>query len=103
MPDGSKSIMPAYPYLFEKRKIGRTPSPDALKFPANFAPEAGYEVVPRHEAVALVAYLKSLQSTAPLFELPSLTPSTNKVEETNAPVANGTNAVPPPATNPPVK
>src|SRR5207248_4915906 len=27
----SKSVMPPYRFLFEKRKIGREPSPDALK------------------------------------------------------------------------
>src|SRR5205085_7197416 len=38
------SIMPAYRYLFETRRIGRQPSPDALKLPEKFAPKAGYEV-----------------------------------------------------------
>jgi cytochrome c oxidase cbb3-type subunit II len=107
MPDGKKSIMPAYPYLFVEQPIGRTPSADALKFPEGFARKAGNEVVPKPAAKQLVVYLRSLQSSTPLFELPSLTPSTNKVETTNAPAASDTNA---PAntnaaatTNPPAK
>lgn len=65
--EGSK--MPSYTYLFEKRPIGRTPSPDALKLPEAIAP-AGYEVVPKPEAKALVAYLLSLKSNAAVFEAP---------------------------------
>lgn len=100
-PEGKKSNMPAYPYLFEKRKISGKPSANALKLTGQFAPEAGFEIVPRQDALALVAYLRSLQSATPLFEVPSLTPSTNVVEETNAPAAD-TNA-PAPATNTPAQ
>jgi cytochrome c oxidase cbb3-type subunit 2 len=107
MPPGQKSNMPSFPYLFEERKIERVPSANALKLPAEFAPKAGYEIVPRPEAQQLVAYLRSLQSGTPLFELPSLTPSTNVVEETNAPAADATSAPTdtnaPAPTNPPAK
>jgi cytochrome c oxidase cbb3-type subunit 2 len=92
MPGQRKSNMPSFPYLFEERKIGYAPSPDALKFPAQFSPKAGYEIVPKAAAKQLVAYLRSLQSSTPLFELPSLTPSTNNVETTNAPAATNANA-----------
>ncbi|MEO7299823.1 MAG: cbb3-type cytochrome c oxidase subunit II [Verrucomicrobiota bacterium] len=92
MPAGKKSDMPSYAFLFEERKIGRARSRDALKLPANFAPKPGYEIVPTPAAQQLVAYLKSLHSETPLPEVPSLTPSTNKVETTNA-VAATTNAV----------
>ena len=112
-PEGKKSNMPSYPYLFEKRKVRGTPSEDALKLPEKFAPEAGYEIVPRKEALALVAYLKSLRSSVPpttmvdgesKLLLPSLTPATNVVEEaTNAPAATDTNAAQPSATNPPAQ
>lgn len=61
---GSK--MPPYTYLFEKRRIGATPSPDALKVDV----EDGYEIVPKTEAKALVAYLLSLKTVTPLFEAP---------------------------------
>ena len=107
MVGGRKSNMPSYPYLFEKRKISGKISPEALKFPVTFTSENGYEIIPRREAIALVAYLKSLQSETPLFELPSLTPSTNKVETTNAVVSTntpaGTNAPQPATTNSPAK
>ena len=103
MAEGEKSNMPSYPYLFEERKIGRMPSADVLKLPAKFAPKPGYEIVPRREAYALVAYLRSLQSTTPLFELPSLTPGTNVVAQTNAPAATAANAPQTSATNSPAK
>jgi len=64
---GSK--MPSYTYLFEKRPFGRTPSPDALKLPEAIAP-AGYEVVPKPAAKALVAYLLSMKSNVAVFEAP---------------------------------
>lgn len=70
------SPMPPYRFLFEKRKIGQWPSPDALKLPGSMAPPAGYEIVPRPEAVALVAYLQSLHSDTPLFEAPMSAPIT---------------------------
>jgi cytochrome c oxidase cbb3-type subunit 2 len=62
------SIMPPFPFLFEKRRIGVRPSPDALKLTGEFAPEPGYEIVPRPEAIALVHYLLSLKANAPLPE-----------------------------------
>lgn len=64
-----KSIMPPYRYLFQTRKAGRQPSPDALALPPGFVP-AGFEVVPRPESIALAAYLVSLHSDAPLFSTP---------------------------------
>jgi cytochrome c oxidase cbb3-type subunit II len=64
------STMPPFRYLFEVRKIGREPSPDALKLPPEFAPPAGYEVVPKPEAWELAAYLSSLRANAPLYSAP---------------------------------
>ncbi len=64
------STMPPYRFLFETRKIGREASPDALKLPAELAPKPGYEIVPKAEAKALVAYLLSLHADASLFESP---------------------------------
>lgn len=64
------SIMPPYRYLYEVRKIGDEPSPDALKIPDTFPedqPPAGYEIVPTMRAKALVAYLQSLKLN---YELP---------------------------------
>jgi cytochrome c oxidase cbb3-type subunit 2 len=62
------SIMPPFSFLFEKRKIGPRPSPDALKVTGEFAPEPGWEIVPKFEANALVQYLLSLKANAPLPE-----------------------------------
>ncbi|MGO8674602.1 MAG: cbb3-type cytochrome c oxidase subunit II [Limisphaerales bacterium] len=88
------SAMPPYRFLFEKRNN---------------------EIVPKPEAVALVAYLLSLRADAPLFEAPLAAASapaapgaTNAPPEadlaaTNAPAASGaapTNAAP---TNAPAK
>ncbi len=64
------SAMPPFRFLFETRKIGVAPSPDALNLPAEFAPPAGYEVVPRPEAKHLVAYLLSLHADVPLYDAP---------------------------------
>ncbi len=71
------SAMPPFRFLFEVRKLGDTPSPDALQFPQGFAPLAGSEVVPTPEAKQLVAYLLSLKADAPLYEAP-FTPVTTK-------------------------
>jgi cytochrome c oxidase cbb3-type subunit 2 len=71
------SAMPPFRFLFEVRKLGDAPSPDALQFPQGFAPAAGSEVVPTPEAKQIVAYLLSLKADAPLYEAP-FTPVTTK-------------------------
>jgi cbb3-type cytochrome oxidase cytochrome c subunit len=73
------SVMPPFRYLFEIKKIGDTPSPDALNLPKEFAPPAGYEVVPKPEAKHLAAYLLSLHADVPLYDAPftQSSPSTN--------------------------
>ncbi|HYG34418.1 MAG TPA: ribosomal protein L7/L12, partial [Clostridia bacterium] len=99
------STMPPYRYLFEKRRIERGPSPDALTLPPAFAPEPGYEIVPKPEATALVAYLMSLRADAPLFVAPvsvAAAPNTASTA-TNTPTApdmTSTNNTP---TNAPAK
>ncbi|HTL15669.1 MAG TPA: cbb3-type cytochrome c oxidase subunit II [Patescibacteria group bacterium] len=87
------SPMPPYRFMFEKRRIERARSPDALALKDELAPEPGYEIVPRAEARALVAYLTSLHATAPLFNAPLSVP---------APAPQSTNA-PAGATNTPAK
>jgi cytochrome c oxidase cbb3-type subunit 2 len=84
------STMPPYRFLFEKRRIERQRSADALDLKAGQVPP-GFEIVPTQEARELVAYLSSLQADAPLFVAPMTVPA--------APSA-GTNA---PATNAPAK
>ncbi len=64
------SIMPPFRFLFETRKVGDTPSPDALKIPDEFPdeqPPPGYEIVPTERGRELVAYLLSLKLD---YELP---------------------------------
>ena len=63
-----KSMMPPYRYLFHKRKLaeGEKPGPRAL--PATLEP--GFEITPKPEAEALIAYLMSLKADAPLAEAP---------------------------------
>ena len=64
------STMPPYPFLFEKKKVGRVPSPSALPLSGIATVEDGYEVIPKPEALALAEYLVSLQAYAPLFNAP---------------------------------
>jgi cbb3-type cytochrome oxidase cytochrome c subunit len=92
------SVMPPYRYLFEERRIKQTPSPNALILPPEVVPQPGYEIVPKPEAVALVAYLASLRVETPLYAAPLSVPV--PVIDTNAPAVGGTNVV---ATNAPAK
>ncbi len=93
----SESVMPPYRFLFEKRKIGREPSPAALKLAGKFAPEEGYEIVPTDQARQLVAYLLSLRADTAIFETPMTVAtaivSTNAAAATNTPAAPLTNSV----------
>ncbi len=98
------SIMPPYPYLFERRKIGGIPSPDALQLPPDFAPPSGYEIVPRPQARALAAYVMNLRQDGYLFEVPPPEVKTNAPaarSSTNAAQTNAApaSAAPPAATN----
>jgi cytochrome c oxidase cbb3-type subunit II len=76
------STMPSFKFLFDVRKIGDAPSPDALNVPKEFAPADGYEVVPKTEAKQLVAYLLNLRANVPLYEAPF----TAAPASTNSPV-----------------
>jgi len=64
------STMPPFRYLFEVRKTGGPPSPDALVFPKGSGPPAGYEIVPKPEATELAAYLSSLRVNVPVYDAP---------------------------------
>jgi cytochrome c oxidase cbb3-type subunit 2 len=67
------SIMPSYANLFTAHKIEGQRSVDALELDGDFAPKAGYEVVPTADAKNLVAYLLSLRHDYPLPEAGSVT------------------------------
>jgi cbb3-type cytochrome oxidase cytochrome c subunit len=95
------SKMPPHRFLFEKRKIQRSASAEALALTGKAAPEPGYEIVPTAEARALAAYLVSLRTDAPLFvapysiALPAPEAGTNTLSNTNAPGATNPPANPP--------
>lgn len=65
----SDSNMPAYHFLYEKRRISGERAADALKLGEGDAVPEGWEVVPTYEARCLVAYLMSLDQSHALNEL----------------------------------
>ncbi|PYK74097.1 MAG: hypothetical protein DME42_05215 [Verrucomicrobia bacterium] len=65
------SDMPAYKFLYEKRRIGGQQSADALHLRGDEAPGEGWEIVPTYDAKCLVAYLMSLNQSHPLPEVKS--------------------------------
>ena len=67
------SNMPAYRFLYEKRRISGVASPDAINFAGNKneEPESGWEIVPSYDAKCLVAYLMSLDQSHALKEAKS--------------------------------
>ncbi|MBV9183965.1 MAG: cbb3-type cytochrome c oxidase subunit II [Acidobacteria bacterium] len=65
------SIMPAYRFLYEQRRIGGERSADALQLTGADAPPAGWEVVPTYEANCLVAYLMAQDQSHGLKEVKS--------------------------------
>ncbi len=64
------SNMPAYRFLYEKRRISGVVSPDAINFAGDHgdAPETSWEIIPSYDAKCLVAYLMSLNQSHPLKE-----------------------------------
>jgi len=83
-PSLPKSSMPPYHFLFEKRKTGVAKPTDALVLPPEYAMEKDVEIVPKKEALALVAYLQSLRVTNYLYEAPNPNPP-KPVVNTNYP------------------
>ena len=96
------STMPPYRFLFEKRRIEQVRSPDALVLPPDLAPEPGYEIVPKPEANALVAYLLSLRADEPTFRAPVSVAAASSITDTNA-AAAGTPTNAPPTNSPAAK
>jgi cbb3-type cytochrome oxidase cytochrome c subunit len=66
------SNMPAYRFLYEKRRITGERSADALQLSSSDAPPAGWEVVPTYDARCLVAYLMALNQSHPLKGIRSI-------------------------------
>ena len=67
------SNMPAFRFLYEKRRITGTASPDALNFVGDKEeqPNEGWEIVPSYDAKCLVAYLMSRDQAHELKEAKS--------------------------------
>ena len=67
------SNMPAYRFLYKKRRITGVASPDAVNFVGDTReePETGWEIVPSYDAKCLVAYLMSRDQSHALKEAKS--------------------------------
>lgn len=67
------SNMPAYRFLYEKRRISGTISPDAINFVGDKSDDlqTGWEIVPSYDAKCLVAYLMSRDQSHELKEAKS--------------------------------
>jgi cbb3-type cytochrome oxidase cytochrome c subunit len=65
---GSTSNMPAFKFLYEKRRVSGERSADALKLTGADALPGDWEVVPTYDAKCLVAYLMSLDQSHDLKE-----------------------------------
>ena len=63
------SNMPAYHFLYEKRRISGERAADALKLGERDEVPEGWEVVPTYDAKCIVAYLMSLDQSHPLKEV----------------------------------
>ena len=66
------SNMPAYRFLYEKRRIAGERSAEALQLSGSDAPPQGWEVVPTYDARCVVAYLMGLNQSHPLKEVRSV-------------------------------
>jgi cbb3-type cytochrome oxidase cytochrome c subunit len=96
------SNMPAYRFLYEKRRIAGERSAEALQLSSSDAPPAGWEVVPTYDAKCVVAYLMGLNQSHPLKEVrsvggaPAAAPSTAPAVQgaSPAPAAAGSPAAP---------
>jgi cytochrome c oxidase cbb3-type subunit 2 len=69
--------MPAYRFLYERRRVSGERSADALMLKGEDATPPGWEVVPTYEAKCLVAYLMSLDQSHPLKEVKSNAPASS--------------------------
>jgi cbb3-type cytochrome oxidase cytochrome c subunit len=67
------SNMPAYHFLYEKRRISGERAADALQLGEGDAVPEGWEVVPTYDAKCLVAYLMSLDQSHALKEVKATT------------------------------
>ena len=96
------SNMPAYRFLYEKRRIAGERSAEALQLSGSDAPPEGWEVVPTYDAKCVVAYLMGLNQSHPLKDVRSVggapatvgAPSPTVQGASPAPVTAGSPAAP---------
>jgi len=96
------SNMPAYRFLYEKRRIAGERSAEALQLSGSDAPPEGWEVIPTYDAKCVVAYLMGLNQSHPLKEVrsvggapaPAASPATAAQGTSPAPPVGGSPAVP---------
>jgi cbb3-type cytochrome oxidase cytochrome c subunit len=96
------SNMPAYRFLYEKRRIAGERSAEALQLSGSDAPPQGWEVVPTYDAKCVVAYLMGLNQSHPLKEVRSVggapptggSPAPAASGASPAPAAGGSPAAP---------
>jgi cbb3-type cytochrome oxidase cytochrome c subunit len=88
------SNMPAYRFLYEKRRIAGERSAEALQLSASDAPPEGWEIVPTYDAKCVVAYLMGLNQSHPLKEVRSVggAPATGSAPSPAAPGASPASA-----------
>jgi cbb3-type cytochrome oxidase cytochrome c subunit len=84
------SNMPAYRFLYEKRRIAGDRSAEALQLSASDAPPEGWEIVPTYDAKCVVAYLLGLNQSHPLKDVRSVggAPATGGAPSPAAPGAS---------------
>ena len=93
------SNMPAYRFLYEKRRIAGERSAEALQLSGFDAPPAGWEVVPTYDAKCVVAYLMGLNQSHPLKEVRSVG-GAPAAAPSPAPAVQGASPAPPAAGSP---
>ena len=81
------SNMPAYRFLYEKRRIAGERSAEALQLSGSDAPPEGWEVVPTYDAKCVVAYLMGLNQSHPLKDVRSVggAPAAGSITRTSGP------------------
>lgn len=98
-PENRDSIMPAYRFLYERRRVTGERSADALQLNATDAPGEGWEVVPTYDAKCLVAYLMAQDQSHGLKEVKSASggapPAAAGAPPAASPVAPAAAAPPP--------
>jgi cbb3-type cytochrome oxidase cytochrome c subunit len=93
------SNMPAYRFLYEKRRIAGERSAEALQLSGSDAPPEGWQIVPTYDAKCVVAYLMALNQSHPLKEVRSVG-GAPAAAGAPSPAPQGTSPAPPAGASP---